>query len=615
VRNSILVYRVLLNGVAAGALMCAIFLDSSSAVADQVPKKQQKQAAAAPVARAPAPVPRAPVQAYGALPANRAPAAVSGGYPRAMQGTAGSRTPMTTSGARVNAFGTRSGNEAFTGRPGAAGVARPVPGAGRSTAFAGRPVAAGVREAHAANGAVLRTRADGSRSDFHDPRRGMDIHHGLNGARQVSTERADHSRVFAEGRGRGYVQHPYMFHGHEFGHRTYYDHGRAYDRFYRLYPYYGRYYEVYAPVVYYPYAFYGWAYYPWAAPVAYGWGWAGSPWFGYYGAYFVPAPVYPSASLWLADYVLAVTLQSAYAAQSNSQAHALPNNADSALLHLAQLFTGLFVEPSEAAIMSAPGLSPQVKALFAAEVQGQVQAEANEARANAQNQEPDPSASGVVSLFSDNRPHVFLAGSDLDLVADSGQECAFTPGDVLQVSEAPAQGETTVDARILASKGALDARECPIASMVNVSLSDLQEMQNHLRETIDQGIAELQSKQGTGGLPAAPVQARGATVKAAFAADAPPPDANAGQDISAQASQADQAEHDVASSVASGAAAGSASTGSGSPPPTIALGQSISNVTDAFGQPSRIIDLGAKKIYVYSDMKVTFQNGKVADVQ
>jgi hypothetical protein len=33
------------------------------------------------------------------------------------------------------------------------------------------------------------------------------------------------------------------------------------------------------------------------------------------------------------------------------------------------------------------------------------------------------------------------------------------------------------------------------------------------------------------------------------------------------------------------------------------------------GNPGRIIDLGAKKIYVYRDMKVIFQNGAVSDVQ
>jgi len=33
------------------------------------------------------------------------------------------------------------------------------------------------------------------------------------------------------------------------------------------------------------------------------------------------------------------------------------------------------------------------------------------------------------------------------------------------------------------------------------------------------------------------------------------------------------------------------------------------------GQPSKIVNLGAKQIYIYKDMKITFVKGKVTDVQ
>ena len=42
---------------------------------------------------------------------------------------------------------------------------------------------------------------------------------------------------------------PYGYHGHEFAHRTYYEHGRAYDHFYRGYTYHGAYIEMYAPIL------------------------------------------------------------------------------------------------------------------------------------------------------------------------------------------------------------------------------------------------------------------------------------------------------------------------------------------------------------------------------
>jgi len=54
---------------------------------------------------------------------------------------------------------------------------------------------------------------------------------------------------------------------------------------------------------------------------------------------------------------------------------------------------------------------------------------------------------------------------------------------------------------------------------------------------------------------------------------------------------------------------------SDAPPPTVALGQTPVQVTAILGQPKQIIDLGAKQIYKYPDMKVVFINGKVSDVQ
>ena len=78
----------------------------------------------------------------------------------------------------------------------------------------------------------MRTRANGKPSDVHDAKRNMDIHHGLNGSRQVSVERADHSRVVAERGGRGYVERGYRYRGHDYDRRSYYYHGRYYNHYY-----------------------------------------------------------------------------------------------------------------------------------------------------------------------------------------------------------------------------------------------------------------------------------------------------------------------------------------------------------------------------------------------
>jgi hypothetical protein len=54
---------------------------------------------------------------------------------------------------------------------------------------------------------------------------------------------------------------------------------------------------------------------------------------------------------------------------------------------------------------------------------------------------------------------------------------------------------------------------------------------------------------------------------------------------------------------------------SDAPPPTIALGQTMDQVTAGFGQPLKVANLGGKTIFYYQDMKVTFTNGKVSNVE
>jgi len=445
----------------------------------------------------------------------------------------------------------------------------------------------GGKVAHTSNGSSVATRSNGRVSDVHDANRNMSIHNNLNGGRRVSVTRADGSRVVAQRGGRGYVQHPYSYHGRDYGRRTYYDHGRYYDRYYSSYYYRGGYLDVYAPAYYYGPGFYGWAYNPWAVPVVYPWGWAGNPWYGYYGAYFTPYAVYPSAAFWLTDYLVAASLQSAYAAQVEAaQTAALDPNA-------------------------AP-MTPEVKKMIADEVQRQVALENQEAQQNAQKQDIDPASSGISRMLSDNQPHVFVAGSDLDLVASSGQECAVSLGDVIEVPSSPPESATEASAIVLTSKG---GKECPKNTSVSIAFNDLQDMQNHMRETIDRGMGELQQKQGKDGLPAAPPSAQAAPVQSSFAAVAPPPDPNAAAEIKAQMQEADKSEQELAG--ASGASGGVAPPAPPAPAPTvnIALGQTVDQVVAAMGQPKSVVDLGTKKIYVYPDMKVTFKAGKVSDVQ
>ena len=435
------------------------------------------------------------------------------------------------------------------------------------------------------NGGTMTKRPDGHVASLHDPKRGMDVHHNLSGNRRVVVERRDHSRIVAERGGRGYVQRPYMYHGHEYARRSYYYNGRYYHRYYGRYYYHGVYVNPYYPSYYYGPAFYGWAYNPWAVPVSYGWGWGGNPWYGYYGAYFTPYPVYASPALWLTDYMIATSLQAAYQAQANAQAAAMSNPAP---------------------------LTPETKQLIADEVKQQIALENAESKTG-QAGEPDAASSSIQRALTDGKPHVFVAGHDLDVVDAGGSECAISEGDALQLTGQTAPDAQAATLAVLASKG---GKECPRGDTVQVALQDLQDMQNHMRETIDTGMQELQKKQGQGGLPAAPAAARTAPVESAMASAAPPPppESEVKSEINAEAHEADEAEAEAGGGAASGPGPNAAAEPAAAPV-NIEMGQTIDQVTAALGSPKNIVNLGAKKIYVYKDMKITFKDGKVADVQ
>jgi hypothetical protein len=366
----------------------------------------------------------------------------------------------------------------------------------------------------------------GNIRDVHDSGRGMDVHHGLNGSRRISVRRPDGSRVVAE-RGRaGYIDRSYGFRGHPYFARSYSFRGHVYQREYRGYDFRGRYgVEVYAPGRYYSPAFYGWAYYPWGAPVAFAWGWGAEPWYGSYGRYFAPYPMYASPSDWMTDYVISQNLAAAYAAQQAQSSQ-----------------QGQSTQQAPAAYAQSTGqpvLTPDIKAQIATEVKAQIQLESAEAQANAQGQEVDPKDSSINRMFNDGQTHVFIASSSLDVADESGNECPLTDGDVLRL--APQQDASAPDGSltVLASKG---GKECQLGATVHVAFNDLQEMQNSMRAMIDQGLQKLTDGNG---IPKPPM-GTSATSPSAVAGAAPAPDPDVDAELKRQLAAADEVDKSAA---------------------------------------------------------------------
>lgn len=432
----------------------------------------------------------------------------------------------------------------------------------------GRPGAASTQVVHTRNGGDVYRSSNGSIREVHTPG-GAVIHHAPDGIRRVEVSRPGGRVIVASAHGGGgYVQRPLIVNNRTYVQRTYIYHGASYARVYRPYSYGGFTFHVYTPYRYYRPAFYAYVYDPWARPVYYGWGWGARPWYGYYGGWFTPYPVYASPSLWLTDYLIARTLEDAYQARVDAAASLQAND------------------------YSATPLTPDVKQAVADEVRRQLDQERNEQQ-NPNGQGGDP------AMFGRNGPQVFVVSTALSLSSNGG-ECVVTEGDVLQMNGAPPQNASYADVIVLASKG----RDCRKGSVVSVSLNDLVEMQNQMRATIDQGLGDLQSKQGQNGLPTLPPQAA-APPENVFGNQVQP-DADASRELNQAAQEADRAEQDVVNQ--------SQDTGQGATT-TISLGMTTSEVEQALGRPTNIADVGAKKIYVYRDMKITFVNGKVSDVQ
>ena len=462
-------------------------------------------------------------------------------------GTAGTRpgtsrpgTPGKTGGVSNNGRGPtgKTGNGSTMGKPGgnmgkggnpsvSKGVNRPAPG----------------RQVSLRGGGTANIRPNGQIRSIN--RNGMHIDHGLNGSRRIESTH-NGARIVTTGKNSGYVQRAYVTrNGHAYVSRTVVVNHVTYTHVYRSYSYGGHCcYYGYHPAYYYGPAYYGWAYNPWPAPVYWGWGWGGAPWYGYYGGYFAPYPTYPSAAFWLTDYLIAANLQAAYAAQAAANA-AAANNAgnggnnggNDAANNAGDQSQGNGGGDSSAGNSGAVTLTPEVKAAIAEEVKAQLaaeQAEAKPAASSAGGQQAGQTSEEVPPALDPAR-RTFVVSSDLTVSGD-GQECQLTSGDVItRITDTPDD-----DNKVTASVSSAKKSDCAPGKQVAVSVDDLQEMHNHFQEQLDNGMKELSSKQGTGGLPKAPD-----TTPIASDIPPPPPDTSAEKALQDQQTAADQTEAQV----------------------------------------------------------------------
>jgi hypothetical protein len=430
----------------------------------------------------------------------------------------------------------------------------------------------------APSGAAVNFRPNGAPGVVHTAS-GATIVHNNYGGRTVIVNRPNNTVIVAHPGGSGYVQRPFAVGGRPYIQRTYVVNNVRYTRVYTSYNYYGHSYPYYVRPRFYRPAFYGWAYNPWPRPIAFGWGWGvGTPWFGFYAGFWQPYPVYRSPAFWLTDYLFSATLMAAYQERMADQADiaAQANAAEQNQM-----------------------MSDQVKQMVADEVQRQLAQARDESQAAAQNSMAPPPGNGLPSAFTDGAPHALVVYNALDVNNGAGG-CPLSEGDVVAFSGALPQGADAMNVRVVASRG----QDCPTGSTVAVQLQDLMEMENHLRATLDQGMDQMQSNAGHGGLPAVPSNATG-YIDTPVGAAAPPPDPNAATELSSQVQQATQEEQAVLNQASDASAAG----------PAVSLGMTLDQVRGIVGDMRLVANVGNKQIYQGGGLKITFVDGQVTNVE
>jgi hypothetical protein len=428
---------------------------------------------------------------------------------------------------------------------------------------------------------------------------GMRINH-VGPTREVIVRRGD--RVFVtNARGNGYVQRDVIVRNQRFVQRTYSYQGVRYAHVYRPYSYRGAVVNVYVPVRYYQPGFYEYAYSPWRAPVYYRWGWASDPWYGGYGAaYFSPYPFYPRPSWWLTDYLIAMSFREAY--QANLDA-------------------GVANATAQNNFAAGAPMGDDIKQLVSEEVQRQLAWERSQAQQQQLSQN-DPPPSADPPVLADRASHTLLAYTSLNADA-GGQECAITEGDVLRFDASQPLSGTAGSVQVLWSK----PEDCRSGSVITLPIDQLQEMQNHMAENLNQGLQEMQRQQGQNGMPALAPNLVGSS-QAPFAAELPPPEANVADELKRQAQEADSAVNQVTEEANRAWAPPVAQPQPQQPQQivqrpatrqtiTIVKNMPMQDVINLLGNPGNSFDMGKQKIFIYTNpnMKITFKNGKVDKVE
>jgi hypothetical protein len=275
-------------------------------------------------------------------------------------------------------------------------------------------------------------------------------------------------------------------------------------------------YETFVPAVRFPAVYYAWALGMWSRPVTYSWGWQVQPWYPMYGPLFTPYPVYTSPDLWMTDYIIAQSMQTAYQAQTVAPASEPPPEGAAA----APVPDSSVAEPDEqpsdlapapqpsdappapassdtpyAPVALPPAITPQVKAQLDAQIKVQLQ-------------EQQAAAATPAVLTTQSTPpalrpnHVFFEVVE-PLHVPSGtanRYCSLSPNDYIRRVGGMSNDDWMIPVVVELS----ESSDCPEGLHTRIGLNDLNAMENEQEAQVMEAMQAASKSMGPNGPPNGP---------------------------------------------------------------------------------------------------------------
>jgi hypothetical protein len=330
----------------------------------------------------------------------------------------------------------------------------------------------------------------------------------------------------------GYLSRTYVQGGHVLYARVYRQ--NTFQRFGHGFSY-----ESLVPAVAFDTAYYTWAARPWATPVSYRWRWEAEPWHAAFGGSFTPYSNYSSLDEWLTDYVVAQNMRNAY---DSWQAENAPESTP--VVAKAPPVAGeggppagdrpywessdpgqrpYWEETSDKAASSQPKSSKTHTSVSNSSASnsrrgsqnrpsaedsppplpGDLKADLNAQIKQRLAERQTPTTTSDSETFPDSlKPGhtLFRVNTPLDVPSNApGGYCSLKPNDYIErTGDMDENGMVRVKVRL----GGVS--DCGIGLTTNVSVNDLEAMENEQQQALRDALLAASKNMGGGGLPQAP---------------------------------------------------------------------------------------------------------------